>query len=351
MLINDKLFMPFRRREGWLPDLSLNKECGNSILIGMAGCGDREIIKLILDKYPLEYEALGNCKLLHFKSAFYGNTPLLLNIANSKVDSALIFLDKDIVTDPDDMTMQINTADHEGKTPLMLAVAKGPSHRCDLFGGQTQDIIIDRLLELNADVTRTNNKGQNVLHYAAVHRDINLIKRLIAQGADYKAADIDGNTPLHLSNYGEEQADAFLYTNAGVFTRRSEHWHDENFRKELDTLTGQDTSKFIPNPSTTEYKLHTYNPQTIEQKQYEIAILTKIKKQEMDGARLLLNMDDAQFQDFLTNTIRADEERVRAEASGSKKNFFRRPDNIIGWCEPPPGSYQDEQGRTIVPKK
>jgi hypothetical protein len=229
MSLNDELFMPFSiSSRGEASDLQINKLNLLSILHQAAGLNSRELIIAILTKYPESYKELGGCKLIHFKDSFFGNTPLMHAIANTKIDEALMLLDEDIVTDATDMLQQINAVDLDGKTPLMLAIAKGSSHLCDLFGGHHQSLIIERLLALSADVNIQNIDGQTALHYAAAHRDLALMERLISAGARLDLSDKYGNKPLDMMHCTQEQADSFLAASTGkVFTRENIRWRDD----------------------------------------------------------------------------------------------------------------------------
>lgn len=229
MSLSDELFMPFSiSSRGEAFDLQINKLNLLSILHQAAGLHSRELIIAILTKYSESYEELGECKLIHCKESFFGNTPLMYAIANTKIDEALMLLDEEIITDATDMLQQVNAVDFDGKTPLMLAIAKGSSHRCDLFGGHHQSLIIERLLELSADVNIQNIDGQTALHYAAAHRDLALIERLISAGARLDLADKYGNKPLDMMHCTQEQADSFLAASTGqIFTRENTRWCDD----------------------------------------------------------------------------------------------------------------------------
>ena len=229
MSLSDELFMPFFiQAAGEAFALEYNKVNLHSILHQAVHLDSRELIIAILTKYPESYEELGGCKLIHCKESTRDSTPLIRAIANSCIDTALMLLDKDVVTDATDMLQQINCVDLDGKTPLMLAIAKGPSHICDLFGGDHQSLIIERLLELSADVNIQNLDGQTALHYAAAHRDLDLMERLILAGARLDLSDKYGNMPIDMMLCTQEQADSFLASNTGgVFTRENIRWHDD----------------------------------------------------------------------------------------------------------------------------
>jgi hypothetical protein len=287
MSLDDDLFIPFRKSSrGKEIDLRLNKEHGITILAQAMGL-TKEVIELILKKYPSSYDELNKHKLIHFQDGQFQNTPLLWAIANSSVDSALVLLDRNIITDATDMALQINTADLEGKTPLILAIAKGPTHQCDLFGGPPQSLIIEQLLDLSADVTIQNIDGQTALHYAAIHRDIALMKKLILAGGNLTQPDKNGNTPLHMANFTEQQADAFLYSSAVVFTRKDVRWSNAEFRLALDELVGYPTEDYIP--SHINLPPYSSTPEPEEKKEYERNLILNFKKEKIENALLLFS--------------------------------------------------------------
>lgn len=200
MFLIDELFMPlFISSRGEELDLELNKSYLQSILHQATGLDSRELIIAILTKYPDSYMELGGSKLIHCKNNFLvGNTPLMHAISNSSIYDALVLLDENVITDASDMCRQINALDSFNKTPLMLAIAKGSSHQDDLFGGPCQSLIIDRLLELSADVNIRDKDGETALHYAAAHRDLDLMTRLIHAGARLDLYDKYDNKPLDM---------------------------------------------------------------------------------------------------------------------------------------------------------
>ena len=89
------------------------------------------------------------------------------------------------------MTENVNTADRDGHTPLIIAAREG------------KDEAVRDLLHRGADLEARSNKGKTALHYAAANGHAEVIKILLQQGADVDARDRDGHTPLMLAaNYG-----------------------------------------------------------------------------------------------------------------------------------------------------
>lgn len=76
-----------------------------------------------------------------------------------------------------------------GETPLQLA------------SGQNHPEIVSELLNHQADLNITDNRGQTPLHSSAKCNSICTVKELIHRGAHLNLQDDDGNTPLHSASY------------------------------------------------------------------------------------------------------------------------------------------------------
>ncbi|MBA4696446.1 MAG: ankyrin repeat domain-containing protein [Legionella sp.] len=141
-----------------------------------------------------------------------GNTALLWAIANSSIDAALLLLDPLVVIDKQMMADQLNQPCYEGRTPLILAVTKGWSHQdTSLKSHLYQSAVILQLLELGADVNCQDKQGRTALHYAFLHRDIEVIDALLAAGADISICDRKGHAPMDMLVMDYQQA-RFLLT-------------------------------------------------------------------------------------------------------------------------------------------
>ena len=60
--------------------------------------------------------------------------------------------------------------------------------------------IIELLITNGADVRAVNKKGYTPLHCAATFSDTKVVRELIANDSDVNAITNDGNTPLHLAS-------------------------------------------------------------------------------------------------------------------------------------------------------
>ena len=88
----------------------------------------------------------------------------------------------------------VDTADHEGNSPLMVATQIG--------NPRIVNIILSHKPEINAQ----NKKGTTALMIAAQTGQFHIMKELLARGADAYLYDSEGNTALTLaSKYGHNQ--------------------------------------------------------------------------------------------------------------------------------------------------
>lgn len=80
---------------------------------------------------------------------------------------------------------EVDDADGDGNTPLMIAAALGKSN------------FLLYLIDLGAEVNRRNYDGVSALHFAASAGHNNIIDILFANDAVINMPDYEGNTPLH----------------------------------------------------------------------------------------------------------------------------------------------------------
>lgn len=157
-----------------LLDLDMDPRVNNDAALFYAAKGmRRKPNKLPLYKY---LESLG----LDIKAKNKQNQNLLHQLFKSNKDTSLLsYLIENGVS--------INQRDHEGMTPLTIAV-------------QRKNLQALTLCELNkADFSITDSEGSNLLHVAVEHEDIDLIELLLKHGVDINAKNNDGMTALHLA--------------------------------------------------------------------------------------------------------------------------------------------------------
>tara|TARA_B100000949_G_scaffold222139_1_gene223460 strand:- start:481 stop:9957 length:9477 start_codon:yes stop_codon:yes gene_type:complete len=82
-------------------------------------------------------------------------------------------------------TLYANVSDLHGVTPLMLAIT------------QKNHLLIDKLLQIPADIHVIDERGWGMLHYAIASGLDDLVFTLINMGIDVWQRDFNGSTPLH----------------------------------------------------------------------------------------------------------------------------------------------------------
>jgi len=82
--------------------------------------------------------------------------------------------------------VNLDTLDHNGNTPLMLAASRGYANVCE------------HLLQKGANHNLKNDAGQNALHLAVLNGHADVVFRLTGHGVDIKEK-FDNKTPLQLA--------------------------------------------------------------------------------------------------------------------------------------------------------
>ncbi len=85
--------------------------------------------------------------------------------------------------------IDINSPDEAGNTPLYLAVSNNNVS------------LAAHLISLGADMNLTNNEDVSLLHVMAAYEDVTLLSLVIKQIKNINARSVDGNTPLHVAVY------------------------------------------------------------------------------------------------------------------------------------------------------
>lgn len=178
-------------------------------------------------------------------TVYLNNTPLLWAIANTSIQAACTLLDKSVITCADTMRKQINQTDTKKTTPLILAVSKGYTH-VDQDGKSGKDAnqgqIIDRLLELGADVNKQEDSGFSALHYACIHQNKKLIASLLKYGANPFLLNQKGEMPIDLLSKEQDQRANLLKSACSVFTLEI---GNASNKKEIESLLKSKMSAMI----------------------------------------------------------------------------------------------------------
>src|SRR5436305_13754403 len=96
------------------------------------------------------------------------------------------------------LTMRVTTQ-LAGLLILLIAARFAPAGETALLADAAEKhdhAAIRRLLDDRADVNLAQPDGMTALHWATYHDDMETVKQLIAAGADAKAANRSGVTPL-----------------------------------------------------------------------------------------------------------------------------------------------------------
>jgi len=117
------------------------------------------------------------------------------------LDWAIFCCKGDVVRKLIDLGADVNHVDRRGEfTPLMYTASSLRGHF--LRGTQEQrNEIAQVLIEHGADVNRTMDGGQTVLHFAVVDKNLKLVRTLLKAGANPNAKSKQGYTPLDVARF------------------------------------------------------------------------------------------------------------------------------------------------------
>jgi len=105
-----------------------------------------------------------------------GRTPLFFAAETGQTEMAVYLLESGV---------DVNTTDHDGMTPLLVA--------CEL----NQGVMARRLLAWGAQPNVQDKKGNTPLIWAAHKGNVQLVNQLLSLGVNIDLADLDGCTALH----------------------------------------------------------------------------------------------------------------------------------------------------------
>ena len=111
-----------------------------------------------------------------------GNTPLHVAAftGNGHLDICRILLNRNA---------EVNSQNHHGSTPLLLASERGPE-------------LVQLFLDHNADPHARDGDGDTLLHCAAIAGRLDVVRLLLDLKAEVNSQNNKGSTPLHLASRG-----------------------------------------------------------------------------------------------------------------------------------------------------
>ena len=201
-----------------------------------AGAGHREIAELLMSKgAPADSKDGSN------------RTPLHMAADMGEIDMVKLLIVKGA---------DVNAADKRGRTPLALAKQEGHMEVVNILqqhgaketlhgvvaSGDVDEV--KRLLSEGHDVNSRKSEGQTPLHMASRAGHDDIVKLLLARGADIEAKEgKDGRTPLHLAALRARKnvAETLLAAGADI-NSRNDRWnstplHDATIPGDMGVIT------------------------------------------------------------------------------------------------------------------
>ena len=150
--------------------------------------------------------------------AHYHQDLLHYTVVQNDIEAATMLLDLDVPVD---------CKDGANKTSLYIAAERGYEEMAKFLlrrGANItcQELSISQFLlflkKQGADINQTNEKGQTLLHLAAIANDIDSVKRLLESGAHIDQQDNHNKSPLHIAVEGQRRSlvDLLLESGANV---------------------------------------------------------------------------------------------------------------------------------------
>lgn len=146
-----------------------------------------------------------------------GNTPIMWAIANANNGMAMEMLHRASKNDPRFLSVVDVKFGHN--TALHIVVGKG--YRDISKQGQkleyTNFALLQKMVELGADLNIQNEHGNTPLHIACVRRDLRMIQCLLDRGAKTEIRNNENQTPFDLLQISEEAAREILEKTASPY--------------------------------------------------------------------------------------------------------------------------------------
>ncbi|CAH2318279.1 NF-kappa-B inhibitor delta [Pelobates cultripes] len=202
----------FPHAPSWLGHhAGLGPESGSEYFLRMAGCVVPDMIPMDLEEARAEIQNVSLEQLLRGDED--GDT--ILHIYVAKGLRSLSYA----VAERYQQYSQLDAKEHNGKSPLLVAVAAN------------QPQIVYDLMMLGADVNASDKKGQTVLHVAGTYGLCDVLRVFMSlqnqQKFDIEARNYDGLTPLHCA----------VNAHNAAHTSQMSQPSPESEQRERDTLT------------------------------------------------------------------------------------------------------------------
>jgi ankyrin repeat protein len=116
----------------------------------------------------------------------YGTTLLHLAAEGGCVEMVRMLLEEKV---------KVNPCDENSNSPLELAIC------CSAVSARGKDylMVVNMLIEAGANVHHKNEYNYNLLHIAAAHQDVKMVKLLIDRKVEINSKSIRGHMPLYLA--------------------------------------------------------------------------------------------------------------------------------------------------------
>jgi ankyrin repeat protein len=181
-------------------NINVKDDFGRTPLMDLAGCGNKELIQLLLDKGadPYVKDNIGDTVLMTAVGNTFTNLDvvnLFLNLPGMDIHAknrqgenalfdAAILGHKDIAEALINKGLEVNYKNYIDYSPVMIAAEYG------------HDSVVKLLLDHGADLNDSIDNGHNLLMLSAYHGKKAMVDLLLGKGLEINALDCHGGTAL-----------------------------------------------------------------------------------------------------------------------------------------------------------